>query len=352
LIDVNEVATCPTCGGSGVVTPAAAPVDEQTVSDRDQTASDADQTWSDHDQSGSDRDQLSADEDQRAADRDYAAGGDAVAHDQTASAREHTRQDREDVSRVRDETAGSRSESAEERDRMAGLRDRAADARDRAGYLEDMGSDADASAEEILLRAERYRVRAAADRASAAQDRLRATADRNEAARERVEAFEAQAEARHSLVLAATDELTGAWTRKVGLINVSHEIERSTRTGSSLVLAFIDVDGLKEVNDSEGHASGDELLRLVAETVRANVRSYDVIVRYGGDEFLCAMPNLTRVAAQDRMARISAALAAAEKHHSIGFGLAEHKPGEGLDDLVGRADADLLKTRRSHKGRA
>ena len=252
---------------------------------------------------------------------------------------------------MRDETSESRSESAAERDRMAELRDRAADARDRAGFLEDMGSGADASAEEILLRAEHYRVRAAADRASAAEDRLRATADRREAARERVEAFAAQAEARHSLVLAATDELTGAWSRRVGLTNVGHEIERATRTGAGLVLAFIDVDGLKEVNDSEGHSAGDELLRLVAETLRANVRSYDVIVRYGGDEFLCAMPNLTRAAAQERMRKVAAALAAVKKQHSIGFGLAEHKPGEGLDDLVGRADADLLKTRGSHKGR-
>ena len=73
---------------------------------------------------------------------------------------------------------------------------------------------------------------------------------------------------------------------------MSREIERARRTGSKLTIAFVDVDRLKELNDTAGHPAGDRLLHLVVVTLRANMRSYDVIVRYGGDEFLCAMPNL------------------------------------------------------------
>jgi diguanylate cyclase (GGDEF)-like protein len=344
------------CGGLGVVDPVSEPVDDRTLHDRDQTASDhdqtsadQDQTWSDHDQTASDRDQHSSDEDQQASDEDFAAGSDPTTHERTTSARQRSTRDREAVSEVRDETATTRLETAEERDRAAEFRDRGAEGRDRLARLHDQEDDTAASAEDVLLRAERDRTRAAADRAKAADDRSRATADRKEAARERAEALRAGAEARYNLVIAATDELTGAWTRKFGLTDVAREIERARRTGGRLTLAFIDVDGLKEVNDSQGHPAGDGLLRLVVETLRANVRPYDVIVRYGGDEFLCAMPDLNRAAARDRMEKIAAALTMADTRHSITFGLAEHEPADGLNELIGRADADLLKARSARE---
>ncbi|HET7353194.1 MAG TPA: GGDEF domain-containing protein [Gaiellaceae bacterium] len=150
--------------------------------------------------------------------------------------------------------------------------------------------------------------------------------------------------------VAATDELTGAWTRRFGLEEVSRELERAHRTGASLVLAFIDVDGLKEVNDSQGHLAGDALLQLLGETLRANVRPYDVIVRYGGDEFLCAMPNLHASEAGARFERITAVLTAADAKHSVTFGLAEAEPADSLEDLIARADADLLQARHSGRG--
>lgn len=87
---------------------------------------------------------------------------------------------------------------------------------------------------------------------------------------------------------ATTDELTGAWTHKFGLEEVSRELERAHRTGARLLISFVDIDGLKEVNDTQGHLAGDALLQLVGETVRGNVRPYDITVRYGGDELICA----------------------------------------------------------------
>ena len=130
-------------------------------------------------------------------------------------------------------------------------------------------------------------------------------------------------------------------------VEVSHELERAHRTGATLVLAFVDVDGLKQVNDSQGHLAGDALLRLVGETLRANVRPYDVIVRYGGDELLCAMSNLGVPEARARFEKIAAALAAADADHSITFGLAAAEPADGLQELIARADADFLEARNS-----
>ena len=314
-------------------------------SEQDQTASDRDQTWADHDQTSSDRDELSALEDQDSADADVAAGSDRVAYERTKSARERTSRDRDEVGHLRDEAAAERFAAAAERDRSADLRDDAADARDRLAH----GAETDVGLREMLLHGERDRAIAAADRARAADDRAKAAADREDASRQRAEAFEAQAEARHDLLVIATDELTGAFNRKFGLENITREIERARRTDDSLTLAFVDVDGLKAVNDAEGHQSGDRLLRLVVDTMRANVRPYDVIVRYGGDEFLCALPHLGGAVARGRLDTIAAALAAANAEHSITFGLAEFDPAEGLEELIGRADSDLLATRRSDR---
>jgi diguanylate cyclase (GGDEF)-like protein len=320
---------------------------EQGASDRDQTTSDQDQTWSDHDQTASERDQRSADEDQHAADDDFAAGGDAINYHRSALARERSGRDRDAVSTVRAESAAARLGTGADRDRAAELRDRGAEGRDALARLHDLQDDADASREDILLRAERDRGRAAADRAKAADDRARAAADREEAARERAEAGRDRTKSADNLKLATTDELTGAWTRKLGLEEVSRELERARRTRARLVLAFVDVDGLKAVNDSQGHLAGDALLRLLGETLRANVRPYDVIVRYGGDELLCAMPNLGTREAKARFEKIAAVLAAADADHSVTFGHAEAEPADSLQELIARADADFLEARRS-----
>jgi diguanylate cyclase (GGDEF)-like protein len=336
---------CPTCGGSGLIAdPSSGGSDELTLRDRDQTTSDQDQTWSDHDQTTSDRDQRSADEDQHAADDDFAAGNDPVVHQRTASARDRSRRDRAEVSTLRDESAQERLKTADDRDRSAEAREHGAPPE------EEQQDDVAVSQEDMLLQAERDRARAAADRAKAAEDRFRAAADREAATIQRAAAERARIEAQHDLELAATDEVTGARARKFGLVELDREIERARRTGERLTLAFIDVDGLREVNDAHGHQAGDKLLRLVAETVRANVRPYDVIVRYGGDEFLCAMPNLTKPGAKKRMSKITTTLTGAKDGHSITFGLAEYEPANGVDEFISRADEDLLNARRSRKG--
>jgi diguanylate cyclase (GGDEF)-like protein len=344
---------CQSCGSElpielGDPRPAHAGAADDFSSDRDQTSSDQDQTWSDHDQTASDRDQRSADEDQHAADDDFAAGGDASSYRRSFRARERSARDRHLVSAMRDETGTGRVETAEDRDRAAALRDRGAEGRDELARLHDLEDDSGASYEDVLSRAQRDRQRAAADRAKAADDRKRAAGDRSAAARERAEAHHSHMEAADALSVATTDELTGAWTRRFGLEQVSHELERAHRVGARLVVAFVDVDGLKHVNDSHGHLAGDALLRLLGGALRNNLRSYDILVRYGGDEFLCAMPNLTTAEATARFEKIAAALRAADTGHSVTFGLAEAEAGDSLEDLIMRADEALLEARGSN----
>jgi GGDEF domain-containing protein len=135
----------------------------------------------------------------------------------------------------------------------------------------------------------RWSASAEADRNAAATDRQRAASDRCDA---------------------GLDELTGIYRRGTGELALTHEIDRSRRSGLSLVIAVIDIDDLKAVNDNQGHAAGDALLRDMASAITSTLRSYDVTVRWGGDEFVCALSDLTIAAASERVAEIQRALEA------------------------------------------
>jgi diguanylate cyclase (GGDEF)-like protein len=334
----SEQRRCPTCGAPiGIALEPSK--DEQTQSDSEQTASDSDQTSSDSDQAASESDSESSAEDQDASDREFAAGGDPVLHEQTRRARATAQTTRGEATHSRGASASGRLAVAAERDRLAVERDAAAAERDRKAARDD---------EQPGTSAAERRMRAARDRAQAAADRERAAADREAAALERAEAHQSQARADHEAKVAATDELTGAWTRRFGLLQLERELERARRTGDTLVLAFIDVDALKEVNDSLGHAAGDRLLQLAADTMHSHLRPYDIVVRYGGDEFLCALPSVTMPAAATRLAEVAAHMAATETGHALSFGLADYTRDDPLESLVARADADLLERRRTN----
>lgn len=111
------------------------------------------------------------------------------------------------------------------------------------------------------------------------------------------------------------------------------------------MLVFLDVNGLKQTNDLHGHAAGDRLLKLVAETVRQHTRSYDLLVRYGGDEFLCGLLDLTEADATARFDRINQALAT--HGASITAGFAQPVESESLQDLIARADDSMYRQRKA-----
>lgn len=254
-------------------------------------------------------------------------------------------------------TAAARLDTADQRDAGAHTRDLAALARDLAATARDLAlaqrdeayenqlSARAATGAHIVLRAAEHRADAATDRARAAEDRRAAQLDRQHAARDRRQALADREELARQLAIAETDALTGVRTRAAGLIDLDHELDRCRRNGGVLVVAYIDVVGLKAVNDSEGHAEGDALLQRVVALIQAHLRSYDLILRLGGDEFLCAMSNVMLSDARDRFRIIAAKLTASTDAGTIRTGLAELGAQDSAAELIARADAEMTAGR-------
>ena len=372
--------------------PATGQVDtEQTLADTDQTMSDAEQTSADEDQTSADSDQRAAERDQAASDRDLASGGDPHEHELSRDARTQSADQRHHATDRRESTADARLAAAEKRDAAANARDFAAMARDQAAEARTLAmaqydaaneqddrvhalGDSDAANEQDdrvhelgdsdaairaagarrraarhRAQAAEYRELAARDRLAAAQDRQAAAEDRELSARERLRALVDREALAREVALAETDPLTGARMRSAGLTDLDHELDRSRRTGARLVIAYVDVDGLKAVNDSQGHGAGDQLLTCVVQYITEHMRSYDLIIRVGGDEFVLAMSNMTLAEAHERFETIAAALAAAPNGGSMSTGFAELEPDETVTELIARADSDLIGHRRPER---
>jgi diguanylate cyclase (GGDEF)-like protein len=325
--------------------------DDQTLSASDQTFADSDQTVSDTDQTAADSDQAAADCDQEASDRDLALGGDREEHDQTRDIRDRSALKRQHTGEARIAAALARDAVAHARDLTALGRDRAAAQRDRELAAREFVQPDDGravTAREIVMRAAENRRAAAIARAAAAEARTRAAADREQAARDREQAARDRAEAQADreallaqLVIAETDSLTGTRTRSAGLADLDREIDRARRTTRRLVVAYVDVLGLKTVNDTRGHAAGDVLLKRAVRSIRSHLRSYDLVVRLGGDEFLCVLSGATAADARRRFDAVRADLATGADPCELKVGFAALEPDESAAELVGRADAEL-----------
>jgi len=134
--------------------------------------------------------------------------------------------------------------------------------------------------------------------------------------------------------------------RGAGFLALDREIARARRTEQALVVGFVDVDHLKVVNDSHGHAAGDRMLLRVANTLRANLRAYDLIFRYGGDEFFCALSATDATFGESRMLRVNRELAQGPAPASVTTGFAVLRPEDSSAELVARADAALYRNRQ------
>jgi diguanylate cyclase (GGDEF)-like protein len=105
--------------------------------------------------------------------------------------------------------------------------------------------------------------------------------------------------------------------------------------------------GLKTVNDSLGHAAGDALLKHVVELIVSQLRPYDLVIRLGGDEFLCVMSDMTLADARRRISDVAGALASAPVGGAMRMGFAELLEHDaGVHELIARADQELLGARR------
>jgi diguanylate cyclase (GGDEF)-like protein len=93
--------------------------------------------------------------------------------------------------------------------------------------------------------------------------------------------------------LAMFDDLTGAANRRQLLVRLDEECARSNRSGEAFALLMIDLDGFKDINDANGHAAGDECLRLFTRAAQSRLRKGDLLARMGGDEFCVVLPSTT-----------------------------------------------------------
>jgi diguanylate cyclase (GGDEF)-like protein len=136
----------------------------------------------------------------------------------------------------------------------------------------------------------------------------------------------------------------------MGRLALSHEIDRARRSDGRFVLAFVDVDRFKVVNDRDGHAAGDRVLQAVVRAIRAWLRSFDPIIRYGGDEFVCGLSGTDLAEAERRFDLIGAALAA-DASVGISVGFAALSADDTADLLTERADAAMLVVKAEHHAR-
>jgi len=264
-------------------------------------------------------------------------------------------EDVDEVATARDAAAESRDRRAEERDEIANVRDAEADARDWASETSDAWdrsegaigphfgrpkSGADPTDGGAAVEA------GVSDRTLASWDRKGAQGDRAEAAGDRQAASADRCASASDRIAAGLDELTGAHRRGAGFVELQREMARARRAQQHLVLAFIDVDGLKAINDSRGHTAGDRVLQEVVATLRAKLRPYDLIVRFGGDEFLCAIPGVSMGESVERLAAVNIALAHSPEPGSVTVGLADMQVNDSFQDLIGRADAALYQQRQ------
>jgi diguanylate cyclase (GGDEF)-like protein len=282
----------------------------------------------------------------RAAGQKRDRAGDQRDHD--GEKRDHIADERDDAGEERDEAAGQRDRIAARRDVAAEHRDKAADARDReAERLE--ASPRRGAGPEALIRSALARREAASDRWCASQDRRAAARARAKSELDRNTALADRGASAGEREDAAIDDLTGAYLRRAGFLELKRDMERATRNEEPLVLAFIDVDGLKAVNDSAGHAAGDRVLLEVADALRARTRSHDLLIRYGGDEFVCVVAGMSKTEASARFAGVNASLATAPGRRSVTVGLAEMRRSDSPRDLVARADAALYRKRHEQR---
>jgi diguanylate cyclase (GGDEF)-like protein len=160
--------------------------------------------------------------------------------------------------------------------------------------------------------------------------------------------------------LSQTDPLTHLPNRRALRQHLAEEFRRSVRYGTPLSLLLVDIDGLKRVNDEDGHAAGDRLIRSVAAAISGGLRESDFGARWGGDEFAIVAPNTSVSAGRasgERLVERVAKESVADRHRpaTVSVGIATFDPAEGkyadLDALARAADAALYRAKANGRNR-
>ena len=159
-------------------------------------------------------------------------------------------------------------------------------------------------------------------------------------------------------VLASTDSLTGLKNRRYFFELANLEFTRSQRYDSNLCMVIADIDNFKHINDTFGHAQGDEALKLCADILTKGTRNIDIVCRLGGDEFAILLPNTDWMHAKESVKRLQYNLSNAQSRNTdtqiklnMSFGLAEISDSvNDITELYKNADLDMYKHKsKSHK---
>lgn len=158
--------------------------------------------------------------------------------------------------------------------------------------------------------------------------------------------------------LAITDPLTGLYNRRHMNKILNREFQRVKRYDKELSCLMVDVDHFKSVNDTFGHAAGDDVLMGIAEAFRKTLRTVDIICRWGGEEFVILMPETSLEKAKEAAHRLLEAVSCAhikpiDKTITISIGVSNTRVTEidAADAIISRADEALLEAKRNGRNR-
>ena len=152
---------------------------------------------------------------------------------------------------------------------------------------------------------------------------------------------------------ATHDTLTGIWSRGATLDMLHRELERAARAQASTGVLMLDLDRFKNINDTRGHLGGDSVLKEVVRRIAQTVRTYDVVGRYGGEEFLIVLPGCNRDNIQETAERIRTTVAGSpiqvaesEIFATVSIGGAVASPGKvSAKEILAHADAALYRAK-------
>lgn len=151
---------------------------------------------------------------------------------------------------------------------------------------------------------------------------------------------------------ALIDPLTGLPNRAAWCEQLAHEVEQWQLHGNMLLVAMLDLDHFKRINDSYGHLAGDKVLKIIASQLRKNLRPTDFIARFGGEEFVLLMPDTPMSTGLQLAEKMRAAVEACPFHFkgepvtvTLSMGFAAFKPGDRSDQVLKRADQALYRAK-------
>jgi diguanylate cyclase (GGDEF)-like protein/PAS domain S-box-containing protein len=158
--------------------------------------------------------------------------------------------------------------------------------------------------------------------------------------------------------LSVTDSLSGLFNQRYFYANLTSEMEKAEQQSYPLSLICFDIDNFKACNDRLGHLEGDNIIRMIGQTLKENLRHTDMAFRYGGDEFMILLPGADTAGANFSAERIRTSFNSQScfspawdktflNKISLSLGIAQFNPGESASLFVKRADLAMYEAKRA-----